>query len=75
MFVRRRGVDAVDWEHADLAELLAESDRAAEEAGDSTPVALTLFVAKHLQRAPEYEDAVARASADAATTSTTGRYR
>ena len=69
---RRR---AVDWEHADLAELLAESDRAAREAGDSTPVAFTLFVAKHLQRAPEYEEAVARASADAASTSTTGRYR
>jgi hypothetical protein len=75
VFVRRRGADAVDWEHADLAELLVESDRAAKEAGDSTPVALTLFVAKHLQRVPEYEDAVARASADAATTGTTDRYR
>ncbi len=75
VFVRRRGAGAVDWEHADLATLLAESGRAAGEAEDSTPVALTLFVAKHLQRAPEYEEAVARASADAASTSTTARYR
>jgi hypothetical protein len=75
VFVRRRGAGGVDWEHADLAALLAESDRAASEAGDSRPVALTLFVAEDLQRAPEYEEAVARASADAAITSTTGRYR
>ena len=60
VFVRRRGAGALDWEQADLAALLAESGRAAREAGDSTPEALTLFVAKHLRRAPEYQDAVAR---------------
>ena len=75
VFVRRRGAGALDWEQADLSALLAESGRAAREAGDSAPVALTLFVAKHLQRTPDYRDAVARASADAPTTSTTGRYR
>lgn len=76
VFVLRRGVDAVDWKHADLAELLAEAARASREAGDSGQVELSVFVAKHLQTVPEFKDAFARAADDLQTEPTSStRYR
>jgi hypothetical protein len=67
VFVLREGVDAVDWRHADLAELLAQGVRASNEAGDSKQVEFSVFVAKHLRALPEYKDAFDRATADVQT--------
>lgn len=64
VFVRRRGVDAVDWQHVDLAELLADADRAAHD----SPIALSVYVAQHLHDVPAYARAEAKAQA-------TPRYR
>jgi hypothetical protein len=64
VFVRRGGRDAVDWQNADLAELLAQGVRASNEAGGSKQVKLSVFVAKHLQTIPEYKDAFDRATAE-----------
>jgi hypothetical protein len=76
VFVLRGGVDAVDWKHADLAELLAQGVRASNEAGDSGQVSLSVFVAKHLRALPEFRDASDRATSAAQTeTSSSTEYR
>jgi hypothetical protein len=64
VFVRRAGVGAVDWQHADLAELLAQDVRASNEAGDSQPIEFSVFVAEHLRALPEFKDAFDRATTD-----------
>ncbi|MEX1007100.1 MAG: hypothetical protein WD271_04570 [Acidimicrobiia bacterium] len=76
VFVLRRGVDAVDWEHVDLAELLARGARASRKAGDSGRVELSVFVAKRLQTVPEFTDAFSRAADEVQTKPTSStRYR
>jgi hypothetical protein len=59
VFVRRRGVRAVDWRNVDLAEILA----AARRAGRESPVALSVYVAQHLHDVPAYASAEAEARA------------
>jgi hypothetical protein len=60
VFVRRRGVGAVDWQRDDLAALLTAADRARR---DGAPVSLTVFVARHLRDVPAYASAEASAGA------------
>jgi hypothetical protein len=60
VFVRRRGVGAVDWQRDDLAALLTAADRARR---DGSPITLTVFVARHLRHVPAYASAEASAGA------------
>jgi hypothetical protein len=59
VFVRRRGASAVDWQHADLAEILAAADRATHD----SPIALSVYVAQHLHDVPAYASAETKAQA------------
>jgi hypothetical protein len=68
VFVRRRGVHALDWEHAELAGILAAADRAEHD----SPIALSVYVAQHLHDVPAYASAEAQANTEATPKS---RYR
>lgn len=59
-----------------ITELLAQGVRASNEAGDSSQVKLSVFVAKDLRTAPEFTDAFDRASAELQTQPTSStQYR
>jgi hypothetical protein len=62
VFVRRRGVRALDWQHADLTALLTAAKQAVS-GPDPVPIALTVYVAKHLRDVPAYASAAAESRA------------
>jgi hypothetical protein len=62
VFVRRRGVGALDWQHADVGALLTAAAQAVS-GPDPVPIALTVYVAKHLRDVPAYASAAAESRA------------
>ena len=65
VFASRAGMSLVDWKTVDVATMIRASQTEAAAAGTTRPVRFSLFVAKHLQNTPAYQQA---AGTDATTT-------
>jgi hypothetical protein len=55
VYASRAGSKLVDWKTVDLATMITTAQKEGAEAGTRRPVRFSLFVAKHLQITPAYE--------------------
>jgi hypothetical protein len=74
IFATRAGSKLVDWRRVDVAALLERSQTEATAAGKERPVRFSLFIAKHLQNTPAYQEAVGTPDAGVTPPSTLGDY-
>jgi predicted component of type VI protein secretion system len=58
VFASRAANKKIDWPTVDVATLVADSNTEAAAAGAARPVAVSLYVAAHLQLTPAYQSAV-----------------
>jgi hypothetical protein len=72
VYATRAGSKLVDWRTVDVATMLERSRAEAAAAGAQRPVRFSLYVTKHLQNTPAYQQ-VAGTSATTATTTPTAR--
>jgi hypothetical protein len=62
VYASRAGNKLVDWKTVDVATMISTSRREAAAAGSQRPVRFSVFVAKHLQITPAYQQAAGTAA-------------
>jgi hypothetical protein len=62
VYATRAGSKLVDWKTVDVATMIRTSQDAAEQTGTNGDVPFSLFVAKHLQITPEYQQVAGTAA-------------